>query len=1361
MSCLCLYLLGPPRIELDGRSVQVDTRKAIALLAYLAMTRERHRRDALVNLLWPESDQSHGRAALRRTLSALRKAIVGEWLDVDRETVALALESDIWLDVDQFGQHLAECRSHEHPPAEVCPACLPCLRAAVTLHRGDFLTGFGLRDSLNFDDWQFFQTETLRRKRTGALRHLVQGLCAQGDLETATGYARQWLDLDRLDENAHAQLMLIYAWSGRHAAALRQYQECARILESSLGVSPQAPLADLYRAVVEGRVPPPPFEQAEPHAQQDQPALPVVQTILSSAAPAQTVPGLAASDQAGQASAEGEKHVVTILVADASASLAGVAELSVEDEALRMRALAQAIGEVAGEYGGRVERVLGHTVLAAFGVTRTHESDPELAIRAALLARQAVRELGQNTSMGIYTGEIYVGAENTDRSSPLSYAGSVVDRAAHLARQAQPGQILVGQATYHLARRAFKFAPRPMDLGEPGPLKKAYRVERLLARPRKARGFEGLRSTLVGRASELGSMQQAFARVLDGRGQMVSLIGEAGVGKSRLVAELREQALAPDDSRPLPLWLEGRCLELGTPTGYAPVIDMLREYLAWRPGKEDHQRRESIVYALRRLAEQGHLTHERVQEMGPLLARLLSVPWDDEWEIRVESESPDQVRHRTFLALHDWICALIRQRPVVLVFEDLHWADTLSLDLISLLMEALPQGPLMLLCVYRPEREHRCWHLATVAAQKCRERYTELTLRELSHAQSQQMVRALLVGESLAPSIEDRVWSQSQGNPFYIEEVVRSLVDAGIVYQEGQTWGARSSESPVPVPASVQSVILSRVDRLDARTRHVLQLASVIGRIFQQQVLAHLLTDQTDLAGILWELEERALVYQERAIPEVEYSFKHVLTQEAVYHNLPQSRRAILHRQVAQAIEALYPESRAHSEQLAHHYDRGGDVERAVTYLMQAGEKAKQVYANKEAITHLNRRLELLSTLPESSERDRLELDTLIALGVPLVVTQGHSALEVRSTYDRARALSQKLGDAGLQFHALMGLRRSAFLREGVGAALELGAHLLALAQRTGESGQLARAHALHAEVLRLHGDFAQSRHHCEQGLAYIDPQERLADIFLYGNDTGIVCQNTLAEVLWPLGYPDQAAAESQDVLATARKLAHPFSLVFALRATAVVRQLRGEPQIVQRQAQAAMQLSREHGFPLYLALTMVQHGWALAAQGEARVGIQQIQQGIAARRETGATTLLPDLLVWLVQAYAQAGMIEQAIDQLDEAQRMAMANGEHLTEAEMLRLRGELLLATNKDPEEAEACFQRALDVARRQEARSWELRAATSMARLWQRQGRVADARALLGEVYNWFSEGLDTADLIEARELLEALGRTESVG
>jgi predicted ATPase len=925
----------------------------------------------------------------------------------------------------------------------------------------------------------------------------------------------------------------------------------------------------------------------------------------------------------------------------------------------------------------------------------------------------------------------------------------------HFAGAARAGQILVGGSTHHLTRRAFAFTPLTLEISGIAEPVAAYRVERLRRHTREARGIEGLWAELIGRDRELVRLQDALACVLQGQGQMVSLIGEAGAGKSRLVTELREIALAPGDDGAMPVWLEGRCLELGTPTGYAPLIDMLHEYLAWRPGEEVRRRRESIATCLRRMVKRGDLAQERAQEMGPVLGRLLSLSWDEEWDDRLEAEGPDQLRRRTFMAVYDFFLALSRQRPVVLVFEDLHWADTLSLDLISTLMEGLSQVPLLLLAVYRPEREHRCWHLATIAARKCGPCYTELNLRELTGPQSERMAESLLDSECLPVEVRDLVLGPSQGNPFFIEEVVHSLIDAGIVYRDGATWHVRPGGVPLAVPEGVQSLILSRVDRLDGHLKHVLQVASVIGRAFRRRVLEHVIQGELDLQSALWELEERALVYQERAVPEVEYSFRHVLTQEAVYENVTRRRRQVYHRQVAAAIEALYAENlEQYSEQLAYHYDWAGDVAKAVEYLVHAGEKARRSYANEEAIIHLNRGLELLQTLPATPQRDRQELDLLVSLGVPLVLTQGHAAPEVQRTYAWALELSERLGDVDQRFHALLGLRRFYLLRENLGAACEFGERLLDSAQHTGDPHQLARAHMMHAETTRLLGEFTQTQYHCEEGLACYDPQQRHSHVYLYGNDTGIGCRAGRAHALWYLGYPDAAAREAQELLAQAHELAHPFTLAFALHYTASVRQLLGEAQIVQQHEEATIRISREHGFPIYLSMARGLRGWALAVQGEVSAGIVEMQAGIAAREASGTVTLFSDQLSLLAEVYGRAGRTREALDQLDEALRLVAKSGERVWLAEMYRLQGELLLAAGEDAARAEACLERALDIARRQCARSWELRAATSLARLWQRQGKTQEAKALLQGIHGWFSEGFDTADLVQARALLDAL-------
>jgi len=1348
MSRLSLYLLGPPRIECAGRPIQVETRKAVALLVYIAVTGERHLRDALVALLWPESDQSRGRTALRSTLYALRKALAVpsagsgqapstgsgqvpspgpgqvDWLDVDREDVGLNPDVDVWLDVEQFHRHLDECHTHGHPPSEVCPACLAPLTAAAALYRGDFLSGFTLKDSFNFDDWQFFQTESLQREFAGALDRLVRCHIAQAAFEPAIRYARQWLALDRLNESAHCQLMLLYAWSGQRPAALRQYQECVRILESQLGVAPQAPTTALYQAIAAGRTPAPPASLAEKR-------LPI-------AAPA-PLP------------VEEARHLVTALVADVSRSFTAGSGIGPEDEASLVERFLGVMQATVTRHGGQVERTWGGSVLAVFGATQTHESDPELAVRAALEVRQEVEALGLSMAASVDTGEVYLKVGGPGREAERTLVGRAIDRAVRLAGQAQAGQILAGESTYHLTRRTFAFTPGTPDAtGRDGP--RVYRVEHLLLQARKTRGIEGLRAELVGRDGELARLKTAFAQVLQGQGHVVFLTGEAGVGKSRLVAELSQVTVAPtgEDGR-VPLWLEGRCLELGTTAAYAPFVDVLRQYFAWGAREAGRRRYERVTSSLQGLVEGGSLAQERADEIAALLGRLLSLPIGDEWEERLRNDDPQQGRWRTFRAVRDFVFALCQSQPLVLVFEDLHWADSLSVDLIALLMEGLPRAPLLLLCVYRPEREQRCSHLPTIAAQKCRGRYTELTLRELDHEQSQHMVESLLT-KALPLSVREWILGQSQGNPFLIEEVVRSLIDAGSIYREGDIWRAREDVGLATMPESVQGIILSRVDHLEQGWRHVLQVASAIGRVFRQRVLALALGQETGLERALWELEERALVYQERTVPEVEYSFKHVLTQQAVYQNMPQRQRRSIHQQVAEALVTLYRESLdGYYEQLAYHYDQGGDTEHAVEYLLRAGEKARRRYANEEAIALLNRGLELLRSLPESPERDRRELDLLVALGVPLVHAKGHMAPEMERTYARARALSEQIGDARQGFDALVGLRRFYLSREGPKAAYELGERLLTLAHSIGDPLQLSWAHAMQAETLYFGGEFAQAREHCEEGLVFYDPQRGRAGVSLYGNDAGSLCRLFRALALWHLGYPDQAIRGADEGLALAQELSHPFALAFTLYLSALVRQLCRQVQVVQERADAVLRISAERGFPIYLGLGTAQRGWALAAQGQQDEGLRQMEEGVVAVPFFGGT-VRSHMLVFLAEAYGQAGQVEGALSLLDEALSRADATGGRYWQAEQYRLKGETLLKKGEEAE-AEACFGQALAVARHQQARSWELRAATSLARLWQRQGKQKEARELLANVYGWFTEGFGTADLQEARALLEA--------
>jgi predicted ATPase/DNA-binding SARP family transcriptional activator len=960
MSNLKLFLLGPPRIEREGSLVEIARRKAIALLAYLAITGESQRRDSLATMFWPDADQSRARGGLRRDLSILNKAIGPGWLVIDREVVALERGPGFWLDVAQFYDNLAACQTHAHDRETVCPACLSLLSEAVSLYRDDFLTGFTLRDSPGFDEWQFFQAESLRQLLATALQRLVQGYSGQENFDQAIIYARRQLSLDPLHEPAHRQLMQLYAWAGQNAAALRQYQLCWELLDQELGLEPEAETIALYERIRHGE-----FETVIPHPE-------VTPPPATTTRPAAKAGSAVVTDD--------EIRVVTVLYA--GITVQSEAKVPLEDTALRMNRLHQAIEVVLDKYQARLENILGNNVLAFFGSPHSHEDDPERAVQAALEIRKLAEALNLGLAIGLSTGDVYFGQTQPKSRYDTIVMGPAVTVAERLQAVAGTGQILAGEMTYRRTRRAFRFDSLTLPAAGSAAPQKVYRVVRPRSQPEKSRGIEGVRTRLVGRDEELAKLRTILAGVAQGLGQVVCLTGEAGVGKSRLVAELKRSA-APDSTVAL-IWLEGRCLEMGLTASYWPFMELFRAYFGWGARDSRQVRANHLTETLQEMQARGDLTAEQVEEMGPLLGNLLSLQFGTAWDNRLTHAGPEQIRHRTFEAIHSFFVALARRWPVVLVFEDIHWADSLSLDLISLLMEAVPHTPLLLLCVYRPDRHHKSWRLATIASHKCPENYTELHLADLTPAQSRQLVDDLLaLGESTLP-VKDLILAKAQGNPFFLEEMIRSLLDAGVIYQSEAGWQLREAAGPEPVPDSIQSVIMGRVDHLDAELKQVLQGAAIIGRLFSRQILAQIITPAVDLDHALWQLEDDALVYQERTIPEVEYSFNHVLTQETVYQMIPRARRSQLHLQVALAMETHYQDRlERHLERIAFHFDRSDDLERAVAYLLKAGHKARRAYLYDEAIAYFQRVLARLGDTGLAASKAALEwrLSALNGLG--------------------------------------------------------------------------------------------------------------------------------------------------------------------------------------------------------------------------------------------------------------------------------------------------------------------------------------------------------------------------------------------
>ena len=726
--------------------------------------------------------------------------------------------------------------------------------------------------------------------------------------------------------------------------------------------------------------------------------------------------------------ATGENRLITALFADISGFTALSAAQSSEAIFQLVQDCFKQLVSIVASYEGSISGFRGDGLLALFGAPILHENDAERAILAAIDMRNAMQNQQLEVSIGVNTALMTVGEIQTQLHREYTAYGTDINLAKRLQEAANPGQILVGAGTHRLTRRAFDFETLPsLSLkGFPRPVT-GYAVQQVKTHPEKLRGIEGLRARMIGREHEFAELKEATDGWLGGQGQIISIIGEAGIGKSRLVTELKEylanvervansliveRTVSSPEVRNQPQYLEGRCVSIGQPISYWPFLDILRAYFGLSEEDDAPTRTRKVTEST------THLFPQSAEEFLPFLGNLLSIRFGNDLDERLTFATPEQVRHQTLMRLRDLFGTLAKKQPLLLILEDLHWADDLSLDLLSLLMDSLATTPMMLLCVYRPEKEHRVWQLSNQAQRKCLDRYTEITLKQLSSRESRQLVETLLTIDNLPESVKEMILRKSEGNPFFIEEVIRSLIEQDLVYRDGERWKAREAIFDIDVPDTIQSVLLARVDRLQAEAKYVLQCASVIGRLFKYRLLEHLAQHERNLEDYLSEFEERELVYEERTVPELEYAFKHALTQEATYQSILQRRRMEFHHQVAVGIERLYRERlEEYYEELAHHYSRSEDAEKAVEYLLKAGEKAKRSYANETAISHFQKALEMLEqqglglsrrSRIETMERQDWKLEALQSLGE--VYWGIGKIVESVKVFNQAIALAKEIG---------------------------------------------------------------------------------------------------------------------------------------------------------------------------------------------------------------------------------------------------------------------------------------------------------------------------------------------------------------
>jgi class 3 adenylate cyclase/predicted ATPase len=1043
---------------------------------------------------------------------------------------------------------------------------------------------------------------------------------------------------------------------------------------------------------------------------------------------------------------EAERRQLTVLFCDLVGSTQLSGQLDPEDFRVVVRAYQEAAAEVIQQYEGHIAQYLGDGLLVYFGYPTAHEDDARRAVHTGLGLVQAIATRNTHLAaqygvhlavrLGVHTGPAVVGVMGGGGRHEHLALGETPNIAARLQALAPANAVVISPVTSRLVHGTFAledFGTHTLHgVAEPMTLS---RVRGLLAPPSpdEAFGPAGV-PLLVGREEESGLLRRRWDQSKAGLGQVVLLSGEAGIGKSALLEGLRAQVRAEGLPR-----IAFRCSPYHTTSALYPVITHIEHLLQFAPGDLPATKLAKLEAALRS-------SRLPLAEVVPLLAGLLSVPLPAEHYAALALTSQQQ-KQQTLDTLVAWLEVEAERQPILVAWEDLHWADPTTREYLGLLVEQAPTVPMLHVLTYRPEFSPPWAPRAHI---------TPLALNRLERPQVEALITQRAGGKTLPAEVVQYIVAKTDGVPLYVEELTKMLLASPLLREETDRYGLTGPLHTVAIPDTLQDALMARLDQLN-RAKEVAQLGAVLGREFAYELLQAIAPqDEDTLQAGLRQLVAAELLYQRGRLPRARYMFKHALIQDAAYTSLLKSTRQQVHQQIAQVFETQFPTLvETQPELVAQHYTAAGCAEQAVGYWQQAGQQASERSAHLEAISHVTTGIALLKTLPETPERTQQSLTLHIALGTALLMTKGQAAPEVEHAYTQARTLCQQVGETPELVPVLFGLWRFYIARPQFHMTRELGETLLRLAQQAHDPALAVVAHYALGVTWLFLGALPAARLHLEEGIARYTPDQRRAPVFRIGQDLGVGCRGFAALTLWLLGYPEQALARLHETLALAHELSHPFSLAYARCRAADVSQFRRDVPAVHEHAEAAVALATEQGFPLWAAQGTSLHGWALAMQDQGEEGLAQVRQGIATFRATGAAQLVPYLCTLLADVSAHLGHVEDGLQALAEAHILVEQHEERFWEAEVCRLRGVLLLRQpGTPPAEAEACFQRALDIARRQEAKSLELRAAMSMSRLWQQQGKWTDARELLAPIYGWFTEGFDTPDLQEAKALLEAL-------
>ena len=1003
------------------------------------------------------------------------------------------------------------------------------------------------------------------------------------------------------------------------------------------------------------------------------------------------------------------------------------------------------VAETVQRFGGFVAKYMGDGVLIYFGYPQAHEDDAERAVRAGLELIAAVSELKEasplQTRVGIATGLVVVGdLIGSGEAQERGIIGETPNLAARLQAIAEPNAVVIAESTRKLLGNLFDLNDvGAQDLKGIGRPVSAWAV----LRPASVESrFEALHASglteLVGREEELNLLLRRWSKAKGGEGQVVLLSGEAGIGKSRLTAALLEKLAGEPHTR-----LRYFCSPQHTDSALYPVISQMERATKLARDDNSKERLDKLDAVL------AH-TLTSVQEAA-LFAEMLSLPNDGRYPVL---ELPPALRRqKTLEALISQVQRLSRQNPVLMIFEDVHWIDPTSLEVLGRAVERMKSLGVLLIVTYRPEFEPPWIGQPHVTA---------LTLNRLGEREIAALIDGVTGNKPLPARIRRDIVERTDGIPLFVEEMTKAVLEAESEGDAQQT-AAAVPPSALAVPASLHASLMARLDRLGS-AKEVAQIGAAIGREFSYALMAAVArTAEADLVSALDRHTAAGLLFRQGAPPHATYLFKHALVQDAAYGTLLREPRRALHARIAETLESQFAEiAENQPELLARHCTEAGLIEKAAGLWGKAGQRSLERSALVEAAEQLTRALSQITVLPATPAHRREQITLQVALINPLIHVKGYSAPETKAAVERARLLieqAEALGeppeDPLLLFSVLYGVWVASFVAFNGDVCCDLAAKFLALAEKQGATVPLMIAHGIMGASLLFTGDVAEGWAQFDQTIALYDPAEHRPLATRFGQDTEVTVLCWRGFSLWVLGYPAAGLADTGHALKNAREIGQAAMLMFALANTSLTHIFCGNYATVNAQSDEVLALADEKGALLWKAYGMMNQGCVLALTGRASGAIEMLTAGITAWQTTGAKILVPWHLSILARAHAELGQFDDAWRCVGEAMNMVETTKERVWEAEANRVAGEIALKSPEpDAAKAEAYFERALAVARQQQAKSWELRAAMSMARLWRDQGKRDEARELLAPVYGWFTEGFDTLDLKEAKNLLREL-------